>query len=101
MASTVTHSQEANRDIGDEDTEDPFGGMRQKGKAKTAEIAEEDVQKQAKRQTQEQLDAYFGKDTQLGADDRFLKKYIMNQVSKYKGLECGQHQGLMPFLCCS
>lgn len=38
---------------------------------------------------QQLLDGYFGRDEQLSADDRFLKRYILNKVGGWAGWRAG------------
>lgn len=58
---------------GGSDAEDEAVGMEAGGEGGESEAA-------AAARVQQLLDGYFGRDEQLSADDRFLKRYILNKV---------------------
>lgn len=65
------------------DTDDEAAGMGGDGAGEESEAA-------AAARVQQLLDGYFGRDEQLSADDRFLKRYILNKVGR----------GLLGCHCC-
>ena len=70
----AAHAEES----GDED--ELFGVSQQR-----ADVRDFQSQPSAKRKldSQQMLDNYFGKDEDLNADELFLKRFILNEVSKH------------------